>query len=112
MDKQELEKFAAQLQADTERFNRRQVRTARIALWFLPFYAIGMFCAVQGMGFVAERLPEMRGTLALLVIGFVLIVVCQWAQPYWTRRANRKDETGTGTGVIVQALAPDERKPE
>jgi hypothetical protein len=83
------EAFMAQMRADTERFHRQQARRQRIALWLTIPY--GAAAGAAGVGATNTLNAGMRGTFALLSIGFVLLVGVQWIVPYVTRRLERKD---------------------
>lgn len=84
------EELVSQWELESAAFDRRQARHRRIALWFMPFYGLGGLLAGCGIAIVGWQ-PHMRGTMAVLIIGVTLIVFGQWAQPYWTRRSDRKE---------------------
>lgn len=79
----------AEFNAEEERFQRRQRRRARIALWTLIPYLIGVALLTGAMLITYD--VGLHGTAGLIGLGFLALVGLQWIVPEVTRRSDRKD---------------------
>lgn len=79
----ELQKFLAELHADNEKFDRQQRVRHRVAMWMLIPYLAAAVTVGWAVGQVAEQ--DLRDAV-LIGVAVAVIILCQWWQPWWTRR--------------------------
>lgn len=86
-----------QIQRDQQRFERKQRRSRRVAFAFFPFYIIGG--GIIGWGI--SRVDDPLTWLCIVVGLFLVVVLGQWAQPFWlaylTRKHSADDRSTEGT---------------
>jgi hypothetical protein len=83
--------FFAQLKADTEKFERRLKRQSVVARWFMiPYAASGAMIGI-GIGRASDE-GALFSTVAMLSVGFVVVVLSQWAVPYMMQNLRKGEQ--------------------